>query len=80
MQRWKDSADTMIDFDENYFKDPKRRELYVYLSAMVDNIILDFLNHTYDSLDPSGMARIPLTKDVIQSRIDFLKKVKGVRF
>lgn len=46
-QRWKDSADTIINLDEEYFNDPDRTELYVYLSTMVDEQNFSFLNQVY---------------------------------
>lgn len=74
-QRWKESADTIINFDEEYFDDPNRIELYVYLSAMVDDEIFNFLNQVYHFFEKKD-----ITKKIIQDKIDYLTKVKGVRF
>ena len=74
-QRWKESADTIIHFDEEYFDDPGRTELYVYLSAMVDDEIFNFLNQVYHFFEKKD-----ITKEIIQYKIDHLTKVKGVRF
>lgn len=74
-QRWKESADTIINFDEEYFDDPDRIELYVYLSAMVDEEIFSFLNqvcHFFEKKD--------ITKEIIQEKIDFLTQIKDVKF
>lgn len=74
-QRWKESADTIINFDEEYFDDPDRIELYVYLSAMVDDEIFNFLNQVYHFFEKKV-----ITKEIIQDKIDHLTKVKGVKF
>ncbi len=37
----------VVNFDEEYFDDPNRTELFVYLSAMVDKEIFSFLNQVY---------------------------------
>ena len=74
-QRWKESADTIINFDEEYFEDPYRIELYVYLSAMVDDEIFNFLNQVYHFFENKN-----ITKEIIQDKIDHLTKVKGVKF
>lgn len=74
-QRWIDSADTIVSFDEEYFEDPDKRDLYVYLSALVDEEILSFLNHYYFFLNQKD-----ITRDYVQEQVDHLIKVKGVRF
>ena len=74
-QRWKDSADTIVSFDEEYFDDPDRIELYVFLSAMVDEEIFSFLNQVYFFYEHKN-----ITKEIVQDKIEFLTKIKGVRF
>lgn len=74
-QRWKDSADTIVSFDEEYFDDPDRTELYVFLSAMVDEEIFSFLNQVYFFYEHRD-----LTKEIVQDKIEYLTKIKGVRF
>ncbi|MCB4234090.1 hypothetical protein LDL59_00440 [Kaistella anthropi] len=74
-QRWKDYADAIVNFDEEYFDDPDRTELYVYLSAMVDEEIFSFLNQVYFFYEQRD-----LTKEVVQDKIEYLTKIKGVRF
>lgn len=74
-QRWKESADTIINFDEEYFDDPDRIELYVYLSAMVDEKIFSFLNQVYYFYEHKD-----ITKELVQDKIEYLTKIKGVRF
>ncbi|WP_313504518.1 hypothetical protein [Kaistella carnis] len=74
-QRWKDSADTIVSFDEEYFDDPDRTELYVFLSAMVDEEIFSFLNQVYYFYEHKD-----ITKELVQDKIEYLTKIKGVRF
>ena len=86
-QRWKDSADTIINFDEEYFEDPDRRDLYVFLSAMVDDQIFSFVQKVFEffqdrSFDENGEL-IPIeqvTKEFVEDKIDYLTKEKGVKF
>lgn len=74
-QRWKDSADTIVNFDEEYFDDPERTELYVYLSALVDEEIFSFLKQVYLFYEQRN-----LTKEIVQDKIEYFTKIKGVRF
>lgn len=74
-QRWKDSADTIVSFDEEYFDDPDRTELYVFLSAMVDEEIFSFLNQVYYFYEHKD-----ITKELVQDKIEYLTKIKGVKF
>lgn len=74
-QRWKDSADTIVSFDEEYFDNPDRIELYVHLSAMVDDQIFGFLNEVYNFFEQKV-----ITNEIIANRIHYLTKLKGVRF
>lgn len=79
-QRWKDAADTVVSFDEEYFDDPDKRDLYVYLSAMVDDEIFGFLDSVYRTFEYTGFDRPPLTKEILEEKIHYLTKEKGVRF
>ena len=79
-ERWKESADTIVNFDEDYFDDPDKRDLYVYLAAMVDDEIFGFVNQYHRAIEQSGFDRVDLTKEELQKRIDHLTKEKGVRF
>lgn len=79
-KRWKDAADTIVSFDEDYFDDPDKRDLYVNLSAMVDDEIFGFLSILYNTFEYSGYDRPPLTREIVQQKIHDLTKEKGVRF
>ncbi|WP_185246609.1 hypothetical protein [Chryseobacterium bernardetii] len=73
-ERWEISADTIFEFDEDYFEDEDRRDLYVFLSALVDEEILSYLHYVWHHVYNED-----LTKEIIESRIEELKE-KGVRF
>lgn len=74
-QRWKESADTIINFDEEYFDDPDKIELYVFLSASVDEEIFEFLQVVYQNI-----FKLDLTREMILEKIEFLTKEKRIRF
>jgi len=40
---WEDAADTIVNFDEDYFENRDRKNLYVFLSALYDNEAHDYL-------------------------------------
>lgn len=73
-ERWEISADTIFEFDEEYFEDQDRRDLYVFLSALVDEEIFGYihyvLHHVYNE---------DLTKQIVEKKIEELKE-KGVAF
>lgn len=75
LERWSESADTIINFDEDYFDDPDKRDLYVFLSSIVDDEIFSFLKIAFTLYESE-----PITKDFVQDKIEYLTKVKGVRF
>ena len=74
-QRWVDSANTIINFEEEYFDDLQKIELYVYLSAAVDREIYFFLEYVQERL-----FKVELTPELVKEKIEYLTKVKGVRF
>lgn len=47
-ERWKDSADTIVDFDEDYFENRDRKNLYVFLSALYDDEVFEYLTIAYE--------------------------------
>lgn len=75
IQRWKESADTIINFDEEYFDDPDKTELYVFLSAAIDKDIFEFLQIVYQNI-----LKLRLTKELVHEKIEFLTKEKGIKF
>ena len=72
--KWNQSADTIFGFDENYFSNIHRRNLYVYKAAEVDEEIFKLLQTAYKiaNLNP------PIMND-IHCEI-FEHEEKGVKF
>ncbi|WP_284464918.1 hypothetical protein [Chryseobacterium sp.] len=73
-ERWEISADTIFEFDEDYFEDEDRRDLYVFLSALVDEEIFNYLHYVWHHVFYKE-----LSKEIIEQKIEELKE-KGVRF
>lgn len=73
-EKWEQSADTIINFDEDYFDDMERKKLYVYLSSLYDEEIYGYLKQAYEV----GLQEPP-TKTEIEKRIKDLI-AKGVNF
>lgn len=72
--KWEEASETITQFNENYFNNIDRKWLYVYLSAMIDDEILGYLNDAYEVIwKPS------ITRDKIQLEINKLIE-KGTRF
>ena len=46
-ERWEDAADTIVNFDEDYFENRDRKNLYVFLSALYDDEVFDYLQGAY---------------------------------
>jgi len=72
--RWKDSVDTIVSFDEVYFSDPDKRDLYVFLSSKVDDEIFDSLNYLWEK-----HYNQTLTNKILDNEIQKLLD-KGTRF
>lgn len=72
--KWKESADTISQFNEYYFNDLNRQKLYVYLSAMIDDEIFGYLN---DAQEVAGSKLF--TKEFLKDQIDFLINI-GTKF
>lgn len=73
-EKWKEEADHEITFDHEYFESKDRIELYVFMSALEDKDIFDYLEYVW-SLSKGE----ELTENVLHREIYFLKE-KGVRF
>ncbi|PWN60027.1 hypothetical protein [Chryseobacterium oncorhynchi] len=72
--KWRESSKTLNQFNEHYFDDVDRKWLYVYLSAMIDDEILSFLDDAYEVI-----SQTPLSREKIQLEINKLIE-KGTRF
>ena len=72
--RWKDSADTIVSFDELYFSDTDRRDLYVFLSAQVDDEIFEYLSYVWKIIHKEDLST-EILKEQVKKMIN-----KGTRF
>lgn len=73
-ERWEISADTVFEFDEDYFEDEDRRDLYVFLSALIDEDVFAYLHYVWHHV-----YQVDLTEEIIHENIKKLKE-KGVKF
>ena len=73
-ERWEDSADTIVNFDEDYFENRDRKNLYVFLCALYDDEVFDYLQSAYT------IAKLEApTQEWVKLQVDGLI-AKGVRF
>ena len=73
-ERWEDAADTIVNFDEDYFENRDRKNLYVFLSALYDDEVFDYLQSAY------AIAKLEApTKEWVKLDVDGLIS-EGVRF
>lgn len=72
--KWSQSADTIVNFDEEYFADLDRRNLYVYKAAETDPEILLLLQEAYRL----ATLKVPAINDI--HREIFELEEKGVSF
>ena len=73
-ERWEDAADTIVNFDEDYFENRDRKNLYVFLSALYDDEVFDYLQGAY------AIAHLEApTQEWVKLQVDGLI-AKGVRF
>ncbi|KFF24776.1 hypothetical protein [Chryseobacterium vrystaatense] len=73
-ERWEISADTIFEFDEDYFENEDRRDLYVFLSALVDEEIFGYLHYVWHHVFHED-----LKKAIVETKIFELKE-KGIIF
>jgi hypothetical protein len=63
-----------VDFDEDYFENRDRKNLYVFLSALYDDEVFDYLQRAY------SIAKLEApTQEWVMLQVDSLID-KGVRF
>ncbi|CAA7392550.1 hypothetical protein [Chryseobacterium fistulae] len=72
--KWGNSADTLISFDEIYFSDSDKRDLYVFLSAQVDDDIYTYLDYVWNSV-----YHEKLSNEILKEKVQDIVK-KGVKF
>ncbi|OBW43473.1 hypothetical protein AB670_00002 [Chryseobacterium sp. MOF25P] len=72
--KWKIEAEHPMTFDEKYFEDENRSELYVYLAAEKDKDVLSWLEYAWNLTHEEK-----LTENILHREI-YLLKEKGVSF
>lgn len=72
--RWKNSADTIVNFNELYFADIDKRDLYVLLSAQVDGDIFSYLEYVW-----RNFYHEKLTIAILKAKVEELIS-KGTKF
>lgn len=74
LSRWKTAADNILNFDEKYFSDNEKRDLYVFLSAQIDQDIYNYLEYIWHIIYDEK-----LTMNLIENKAKILID-KGVKF
>ena len=72
--KWEIEAEHPMTFDEEYFENENRSELYVYLAAEIDSEIFDCLKYAYDLVHEEKLTREVLHKEIFllkEARINF---------
>ncbi|MGE8528528.1 hypothetical protein [Chryseobacterium rhizosphaerae] len=72
--KWEIEADNVMTFDQEYFEDQQRRDLYVFLAGLINQDIYEFLEYIW----PFAFDE-DISENSIQREIYKLKE-KGVRF
>lgn len=73
-ERLEESAESIISFDDDYFDDQPKRNLYVFLSAKVDDQIFENLSYVWQVVKGED-----LTHEILDAKLEHYKKA-GVRF
>lgn len=72
--KWEIEADNVMTFDSEYFEDPQRRDLYVFLAALVNHDIYDFLEYIWPLVYDEDISENFIHREI------YLLKEKGVKF
>jgi len=72
--KWELEAENVMTFDSEYFEDPYKRNLYVYLSALVNQDIYEMLEYIWPFVNDED-----LDENIIHREI-YLLKEKDVKF
>lgn len=73
-RKWEIAADHPMTFDEEYFENEYRSELYVYLASEADSEIFECLKYAYDLVHEEKLSTNILHKEIYDL------KEKGVQF
>jgi hypothetical protein len=72
--RWEIAAEHPLSFDEEYFENEERSELYVFLAALVDPEIFEAVNFIWQTVRGREV-----TEDILHQEIGKLK-MEGIKF
>ncbi|MGK6342816.1 hypothetical protein ACMGDK_11290 [Chryseobacterium sp. DT-3] len=72
--KWEIESNNVMTFDKEYFEDLQRKELYVFLAALIDEDIFEYLEYVWSLYKGED-----LTENILHREI-YLLKEKGVRF
>lgn len=72
--KWEIEAEHPMTFDNEYFEDENRSELYVYLAAEADHEIYECLEYVYNLTHDEKLSKNILHKEIYEL------KEKGVSF
>lgn len=73
-EKWEIEAEHPMTFDEEYFENENRSELYVYLTALVDKDIFNYLHYVWGIVNGEDLNENVLHREI------YLLKEKGVTF
>lgn len=72
--KWQIAADHPMSFDFSYFENENRSDLYVYLCALVDKDVFDWLEYAYNLTHDEK-----LSENILHREIYFLRE-QGIIF
>ncbi|MEA1849211.1 hypothetical protein U9K52_09830 [Chryseobacterium sp. MHB01] len=72
--KWEIAAELPMTFNEEYFENEERSELYVYLSALVDQEIFAYLEYAWNLVNDENLNENILHREI------YLLKENGVTF
>jgi len=72
--KWKIEAENVMTFDSEYFEDSDRRDLYVFLSALVNQDIYDFLEYVWPFVFNEDISENSVHREI------YKLQEKGVKF
>ncbi len=73
-ERWEIAAEHPLSFDEEYFENEERSELYVFLAALVDAEIFEAVNFIWHTIRGQEVS-----EDILHQEIEKLK-LEGIKF
>lgn len=72
--KWEIESNNLMSFDSEYFENKERQELYVFLAALLDKDIFNYLHYVWK------LAKSEELTEKILNREIYLLNEKGVKF